>query len=511
MTLTNDETSQDKLIEVKDEYYNNNEEVVVRESSIIENNTINRKDSQYSSYDDKDIETKLFEEITEEIGYGSEQFLVMFISGLNFMLQGIYYYMTSALATPMKQYYNIDNFHISIASAMVYPFGIITSLLIGFMTNKFGRMTVLSFTTIVICICHILMILINSYISLCINLFIIGGMININSPLISNILTEYLPTKNRGLTFHNVYGFTYVGNILILLITFLYMPEYDENLYYNLLWFFFCMPSLTLIITFVFLNNSPRALIYEKKEQGFIILSKMYKKTKKCRDLNKSPVFTDKDKVQMISELHNSLENQVYKVNPKEIFLPLYLKLTLLLMVMWTLNYLICNGPYFLLSVDEDKKEVDLLKSQLIVCSIGLLSSPVGGYISETELFGRKHVCSVSSFIISMICIAVIFNPQNVVIYLSAINFCNTASFNSVVNYTSEVYPTRLRDFSGGYFNSFGNFGATITQPLYLYFGTIGDTFAYIITSVFSAICLICCIFLPYETRGKYLDIKRNK
>ena len=93
---------------------------------------------------------------------------------------------------------------------------------------------------------------------------------------------------------------------------------------------------------------------------------------------------------------------------------------------------------------------------------------------------------------------------------MTFINFSNTIIFNTTITYTSEVYPTYIRDYSNGVMNCLGNFSAMISQSLYVMFNSYGITIPYVFTAIFSALSSICYFFLPYETRGKQLDLYKK-
>ena len=112
-------------------------------------------------------------------------------------------------------------------------------------------------------------------------------------------------------------------------------------------------------------------------------------------------------------------------------------------------------------------------------------------------------ISAIFGFILNII---LVFDFSNVVTYLGLLNIFNTLVFNTTITYTSEVYPTYIRDYSSGVMNSLGNFGAMISQPLYILYNFMGIRVPYVFTSIFFFFSAGCFMCLPIETRGNELD-----
>ena len=86
----------------------------------------------------------------------------------------------------------------------------------------------------------------------------------------------------------------------------------------------------------------------------------------------------------------------------------------------------------------------------------------------------------------------------------------NTLIFNTTITYTSEVYPTYVRDYSSGFMNCLGNFGAMISQPLFILYSYMGLKVPYVFCAIFFIMSACCFYALPYETRGNELDYEED-
>ena len=253
----------------------------------------------------------------------------------------------------------------------------------------------------------------------------------------------------------------------------------------------------------------------------------MYMKTDEFTGKNREEAFTEEEKQIIIQELNDDrlefdiiIENKDIKILSNsqgffDIFKSKYKNISLILTMIWILNSVVGYGPFFILSItltnlgikeNDVETEVDIIKSQLFVSLIGLVSNPLGGFLCELKILGRVRTGSLSAFIGFIICIILVFDFSNVVTYLGLLNIFNTLTFNTAITYTSEVYHTYMRDYSSGLMNCLGSFGATISQSLYILYSNIGLKVPYIFTSIFFLITSLLFILLPIETRGNELD-----
>lgn len=602
-----------------------------KKSEIIENNDYNEKTNKLNISNNNILNSlpnlidkrkiKLFDLIQERIGYGYYQYIILLVAGLCFMTQGFYFFLNSGMLIPIKKYFKVDNTSISVASSMIYLPGIFFTPMMGFLTNSIGRIRLVKITLVLTVILHVLMSLTSNFSFFCVCLVLIGACVNLNGPIITNILAEFLPVKYRAFTMGSIWGWYSLGNILLLIIYWIVMPEYSAEKYIKVMNILLLLPFINMLVGFFVLNNSPRALIiggYEK--EGLELLAKMYIKTQEYKDSKlinnendydnsisqskssldnsmyeqKYEVFSDVEKQQIIHELresyynehlqeefkdndndkkneyennlqndnasknleNNKFDNKNYiieesspdiKVNNEDIksrisnnlnnndnnnnntknkinknnagffdmFNKKYCITSMFLSLVWILNSLVGYGPFFILpitltslGVEENFKnsEIDIIKSQLFVSVFGIIANPLGGFLCELRYLGRLKTGLLSAFIGSIINIILIFDFKNVVAYMGLLGIFNTLVFNTTITYTSEVYPTYVRDYSSGFMNCLGNFGAMISQPIFVLLNYVGMKVPYMFCAAFFILSAICFFILPYETRGIELD-----
>lgn len=498
------------------------------ESSFIRRNQHNKKSLDMSTNSSFSFKLTLFDLIIERIGFGYEQFIIIIVVGLSLMSQGVYFFLNGGMFIPIQKYYNVDDHSMGIASAMIYLSGIFISFSMGFLTNYIGRIRLIRINLILIVIFHIVLSLSNNFKLYCLCLFLIGGCINLNVPILTNILTEYLPVKNRALLICSIMSFYSIGNIFVLLVYWFIMPEYSIEGYTNIMRFLIIQPFITMIVGMLLLKDSPRSLIInENQVEGMRILSNMYKKSNNYLEEGRvsmcdDDVFTNDEKEIIINELISINKSLKYKEKIKNIgFIDIlskkYIKTTVLLFSIWILTSTIGFGPFFILPLSllqlnikdpssQSNSDIDIIKSQIFISLIGLFSNPVGGILCEIKFLGRIRTGLISALAGFIIGLFILFDIQSIVFYIGILNISNTFVFNTVITYTSEIYPTYIRDYSSGIMNCVGNFGAMISQPMFILFNSLNVKTPYIFTTFFSLLVGILFSILPIETRGTELD-----
>lgn len=478
---------------------------------------------------------RFFDKIVEEIGYGKEQILIIFVAGICFMTQGLYFFLNSGMFIPIQKYYEVKNSSMGISASMCYLSGIFITLLMGFLTHHIGRLRLIKLTLILTVIFHIFMSLTENFVIFCLCLVVIGACVNLNGPILTNILAEYLPIKNRAFTMGSIWGWYSLGNVFLLLVYWMVMPEYSAEKYVLVMNIFLFLPFLSLLLGFFLLKDSPRSMIINGDEkEGLLLLSKMYMSTKKYTSENRpkevDQVFTDAEKQMIINELRvinkvkqphdpNRIDFHISKQEDIGFFDMIskkYKLTTMLLSFIWILNSFVGYGPFFILpltlsQIDSNQNiktetEVEIIKSQLFVSLIGLISNPIGGFLCELPFVGRIKTGSFSAFFGFLTAILLLLDFNHLVTYMGILNITNTLVFNTAITYTSEIYPTYIRDYSSGVMNCLGNFGAMLSQPLYILYNYLGIKVPYAFTACFSVFTCVFFFLLPVETRGTELD-----
>lgn len=403
------------------------------------------------------------------------------------------------------------------------------SILVGWMTKKFGRIFTLLITTVLFScftiICSLFIRPLSFYPVLFIRCLsnVCLGVFNI---VILNLMSEFLPTTNRCLILMINSGFYNLGNLFLILLNFFFIQQneadtsqnrtnsssgLDNNFHFDsykwrLVNFFTSLPGLIgFILILLYQKESPLFLLNKNRdEEAFEIIDKML--VSKGR-----PSLTE----QMKSNIKSSVvskSNYKLKSDYKELFLPEYIYLTISSLFICSICYLNMIGVIYL--VPRSIKELGERKiynfsyfTQLII--YGVIQLPngfIGGWMAESNLFGRKRTIWISSLICAVFYFTSYFFPTFMFAYSGQIMHFNSIAYGCVFIYITEAFPTNLRDQAQSLiqFCSFllGSWTPFIIDQLH----SSQIMINFIILGITCILCSFITCLLPLETKSRPLD-----
>lgn len=198
---------------------------------------------------------------------------------LSISLEGIHFYFISALLKPIKAHYNLSENEIDLLSSLVFlGFGL-GAFLNGILLFYMNRKTLIISASIMVSIFLFILTLIYEFIYLLSIRFLIGFFIGMIVPTMNNILTEYLPTKFRGLYLTSVWAGFGLGQIILITYIYFIMCDFNEKKLSLLIKLLIPYHLVITILFIIFLEDSPRNLLSRnKKTQAFGILRRMIKR-----------------------------------------------------------------------------------------------------------------------------------------------------------------------------------------------------------------------------------------
>jgi len=437
------------------------------------------------------------------------QFLVLFLNGIHMTTM-------SALYIPIQNFYSLNDFDmIWISNSGIISVGVgsilsnysklVPSRLIGVKVFTF----IILVTNIIIGMFSNIYIFIFSRIILCISLGIVMLIMN-------NILCEMLPIKNRSL-FMTIASLGFTSGCMFLNVMSLFItPNLEiENLHILLL--VMSIPAFFIWTVFMLrMEDSPRNLILNNKtDEAIRVLEKIIQRR-----------VAESEREILLKEINRSSNNSLER-KLSSMFQRKFIVITLLLVIIWTANSYVAYGGYVVLTLV--KKEINknlnpnklsnndvieevnynkIIKDTLFVY---LISSPgclLAGFITETKFFGRKITIFIGFLFMGIFCLVGIIFEQNFCLFLGLSTFFMNFTFSGANNYSTEIYPTKIRDKSIGFLYFTYRVGAVLSQSGAMDFYKAHYMLPYY---VFVVICIATSIFtlcLPYDTNGKPLDIE---
>lgn len=472
-----------------------------KEQSIYSVNSANMEEDEYHNY---------LSNLMDRIGWNRTTVLVFFGMG---MLNGIWGAETTFVSINIEvlsKVYEIETNMYTVMLSLIYFSIGIGSILVGFLTEKLGRMICLKISVIIYLIFSLLC-------SFSFDFYFVIGLrcicymsLGVFTGLSINILAEYLPTKNRGLHCMFANGFFNAGALYIVILNYFLLNNDEMNNEGKLHNFKLinALNSIIALITLVliyFIQDSPIFLFsVNKDERAYRMLYNMCK--------NAKIPFGDNE-IYLLRVEKEKNKNFSIQSNFSELFSKKFRWLTIINLVICLVSYFNMIAANVLLPLGFEKlngkTDMNFENILLIFGFVQLPASFVGAIMTESNVFARKRTMWVTALLCGVVYILIIILPQYFAIHIGFIYFFNNIGYNVVYIYIAEAFPTRLRDqaqaliqfisFSIGAWSPF--FIYLFQDPLQVCLGMLSATYI---------ICFVFTIFLPFETKDRVLDEEEN-
>jgi MFS family permease len=452
---------------------------------------------------EQDRKIPLIDQINSKYGYGLYTWIKFIAVFLILSLEGIHLTFFGTLYIPIKSYYNLTDNEMQFYSSIIFPALGVGSLCSGYFTEKISRRNLLLILMITIAFSHLGIGVFKNLIMFTVFRIIIGFSLGMTSLITLNIFAEYLPINYRAIILILVWiGFSF-GNIVMLVLMLFIMPNLETSDFQKTILYSSIYSFLPLIITFLFLKDSPRNLILTgQTEAGFEILNR----------LNGEELTEDK-KNKIIVESKSGLNHDL-GIRFKDIFNSELYKTTILLIFIIMINSLVNYGPFLIVTPtmkdigikEEQMNNNEIIYNQIYIAALGNLGNILGGFMCEVSWLGRKKANMVAS-ILALTCIILLFTIKDMFgLIFGFYGAFAGISFNITSTYSAEIYPTRVRDLALGFLFSMTRIGGFVSQILYITFHNAGTWVPFYITSGVLVIYIVLVFFLPIETYKRPLD-----
>ena len=452
----------------------------------------------------------ILDKIINDYGYGWEVNKIIFSAFLCFILNG---YLTTSYCSFMlgfKKKFDLTNNQISFIGMGFCLSKFVTNFLIGFLTNLLGRMFVLKFSLIFTFFCNLSISLFCEYKVIVIVEFINGFFAGIFEITSFNVACEFIPVRFRGWILLTIWNGYNVGVLFPNLIMFKTMPEHDPSGLPKTLYLCSLVILLCTIFSCAFYTDSPRNYIINGKNEDAINILKRMKKN--------DDFFTEEIKREIYNSVPPKTISDFSLSNYKEVFKHGMFTTGVLLLFICFNGTMINDGFQLVLNLILEKvKQSDksahtrtILMENIIINSIALPSNLIVGAFTEFKILGRKYTQSIGFFIMGMVMIPVIINPNFASTFFIFFMFF-TCITNMVNVYVSEVYPTKIRDWALGMIQGSGYLGSFIAQYLFVYLNDLNVYYCPILFFITCTLNGFLCSCLKVEPMGKPLDIHTEK
>jgi putative MFS transporter len=465
-----------------------------------------------------------FEQLTEErIGFGTYQYSVLAILSLIFIADGMEMASLNSILPILKNEWQIDVDLQGLLGTILFAGFCIGSILSAFFTDRLGRKETLQYVSLIQFILSVYSITAtNVYIFLAIR-GIFGLLIGFIVPLIPALCAEVIPSNFRGKATVIVNSFLSVGQFVSSVLAYFCLNSLSVGNWRLLLLLCSFPPLLVWFATWKWFKESPRFIILKGDlNKGIEILNHI-------GNVNKGNTFVEFDKKDIPSfEIWREGMISTIKTNNFESFKHLFeQKYRIITISMWTIWFCIAfvfYGINFILPFFLNQRDNELQLHNkyeggimiLIVTSFGeTVSGVIAYFIIDTETFGRKKSLALSQAIAALSCFIIYFFELSsfyiLVISLTLGRGFAKMCFSVVLPFIAELYPTSLRIIGIGLASALARFASCIMPIVAIKIFYINAFSPFILFFVFSFIGFIATMMIPYDTRGKHLDVELNE
>jgi len=453
--------------------------------------------------------------IIDKIGYNYYHFIFIAIVGLAIMSEGIEIYITYIIAPILQEKNNVSSYLMSFATSCVFIGFFFGSFFSGLITRTFERKYPLTMSLGILSLFNLLCVAWDNLYWFCFCRLIIG----FNVGFVLNLLTalsEILPKHFRDFIIGSIFIFWKIGTMYFVSLSYFMLDENNHD-QWKLVIILAGIPVYSaLILALIFYDESPRLLFANGKiNEGFNALKRLAKKS--------NIDISDEDRDYIIKQL----KENIYERHPTYLELAKaafsYVRLSTLLFFIWIfiglVDYTSTNAlPVFISKTEIGSKgdpfkklSHDSLKHILYINIGPIFIEPIIGLITSFPFFGRKNTIIFGLSITGIFAFIQIFVLDHYFIMSAIILMGYPFATNIIKLYNIEAYPTSLRDFSFGLFQSTSRLTNIFIPFMVNYFFSQSLYAASIAIVIYSVIGLVLTIALPYDTYGISLDIEDHE
>lgn len=358
------------------------------------------------------------------------------------------------------------------------------------------------------------------------NNFIIGIGIGISLPCGLSIVAEICNSKMRSYFLTYVWILFPIGEIGACLVSqyfkiFLSKTENWRKVYY------FRLLTIISISPFTFLiSESPRYLLtINKKEEAFILLKELVGKEKEdlINENKKSIIIQQYNDYLRLNEASDTGSISGIIKSYCQMFAKKIIYTSFLIFCLWYLVSFLFYGFLYVLplvleylelertskimnlpndNLMTEEKYSDVINSIILSCLIEVPMTVLCAFLPNMKSLGRVGSLKLGYFLVTIFAFLCYFFPENITIFSCLYKASCSIPFNTILIYTSEIFPTHLKVTALGMSNFFCRFGGFTCPFIIEILFKCSPMLPFIALGFFSLIALVITYMLPYETLG---------
>lgn len=368
----------------------------------------------------------------------------------------------------------------------------------GMLSDKFGRKVILQNSILVYSGASILCALAQTAEMLGVFRLLLGFGLGTGFPPAMSLVSEFIPSQNRGRYIAILEGFWPIGFICAGILAYFLIPIGG----WRLVFFAEAVPVLYYFVVKYYIAESPRWLEDKGRlEEADQVVAEFEEGVKKSLDGQELPVVEPRP---------YDPAKQADKSSFADLWAPGYAKRTVMIWSLWFFALLGYYGLTTWLGTLLQQKGFEVTKSVFYTVTISLGGIP--GFLTSSylvESLGRKPTNVI--FLLGAAAGAYFYGTattmNSLIIFGLIMQFFMLGMWSCMYAYTPELYPTRARATGAGFASAVGRLGAIVGSYLVgaiLPHAGIEGVFA--LGAVCYAVAAAAVIILGEETKGKSLE-----
>ena len=448
-----------------------------------------------------------FDTLMEAMGFGIYQIRIYLIIGLMALSEGAHLMAFTLMLPILKHQWLVTDLLNGLQASLIFMAFLLGSISSGQISDRVGRKSPSFYAIILIAFFSMISAWSYNIVVLIIIRVVVGLFVGFFGPMAGTILTEITPRHLRGKYMTMMTFCLVLGQLYAAFIGYLLLENLDKGNWRVLLIFCSIPAVLAGLLAYLCLDESPRYLmLVGNYEEAFSICEKISRENESEEMINFFMSKEMKDKVRSWAE---NLEDEE-PASLSHLFKGQKKKITMLLWGNWLIGSfiyygIILNIPLIMQNI-EGKSNNDIL--QIFSSNFMELIAIIGAAsLIENKFFGRKNSMILFYGLTSLVTFIIFLAKEHCfIIFVTFARIFMSMSFIFCLQYTSEVYETKIRITGLGMAIGIGRIGAIIMPWIcaeIMQESLYGPFLLFSLLGAGSAACSYC---LPFDTREKDLD-----
>ena len=367
----------------------------------------------------------------------------------------------------------------------------------GIVADYWGRKKIFQVTLLIFAVTTLLCALAWNVTSMIVFRFLVGVGLGGELPVVSSLLSEFIPGKHRGRFIVLLESFWAWGWLIAALVAFLIIPGHGWRVAFVI----GAIPALYIWVVRRKLPESPRWLESKGRfAEAEAIVEHLESESERLTGTALPPAETT----------HKPETEPAARFTFVALWTPQYRQRTIMLWILWFGLVFGYYGIFVWLPTLLVKAGYSMVNSFFYVVIVTLAQIP--GYFSAAVLIERTGRKPVIVFYLLLSALSAFLFGQatdtaQILLWASLMSFFNLGAWGAVYTYTPELYPTRARATGAGSAAAFGRIGGILAPYLVgMLLPSIGRAGVLAMNAALLGIAAGSVAFLGMETKGKTLE-----